>query len=140
MYDIEQINKLMFANPKRIPSYYLRGPPNYLSVLPVTSYQLPVAGNVNNTGNRKQETGNLKLVPVKLFAANVVLPSVEQAIKQIEYAQQQEESNITSNLQCFDPQPIIQSDPAKEFKKEIAKLQKTVLTLQERQSSFWMML
>jgi hypothetical protein len=32
MYDIEQINKILLANPKVIPSYYLRGPPNYLSI------------------------------------------------------------------------------------------------------------
>ncbi len=103
LYDIEQIDKILFANPKRVPSYYLRGAPNYLS-----------------------------FIPVKLFASNGNLPSVQDAINQIE-SNSQQESSITSNLQCFDPQPLIQSEDAKDFKNEIAKIQKTILSLEEEE-------
>lgn len=105
MYDIEQINKILLANPKRIPNYYLRWPPNYLS-------------------------RNL-LAPSRLYAWNSVLPNIEDAIQQIQKSNTNSESSIVSNLQCFDPQPIINSDEAKEFKKEVAKLQKTILSLEE---------
>ncbi len=110
-YDIEQIHKVLFANPKRIRSFYLRWPPNYLS---------------NNI-----------LQPTKLFASNTVsLPNIEDAIKQIkaqDSVAEQAESNITSNLQCFDPLPIVKSDPAKEFKEQIKKLNNDTLDFQEEE-------
>lgn len=103
LYDIEQINKILFANAKRVPSYYLWGAPNYLS-----------------------------FAPTKLFASNSSLPSIQDAINQIQ-SNSAQESSITSNLQCFDPAPIIQSEDAKEFKAEIAKIQKTILSLEEEE-------
>lgn len=103
LYDIEQINKILFANAKKVPSYYLWWAPNYLS-----------------------------FAPTKLFASNSNLPSIQDAINQIQ-SNSAQESSITSNLQCFDPAPIIQSEDAKEFKAEIAKIQKTILSLEEEE-------
>lgn len=118
MYDIEQINKILYANPKRIPKYYLRGPPDYLS-------------KTNTITQPSWVTApSYTLVPSKLFAWNTSVPTIQDAIKQIENSQWPD-SNIVSNLQCFDPAPIIASDDAKLFKKEVEKIKKAKLTLEE---------
>lgn len=132
-YDIEQINKILYANPQRIPTHYLRWPPNYLSK--ATKPQIFKATEHLEETKTSMETwkhGNMEalLLPVKLYAWNISLPNVEDAIQQIESSQQQE-SNIVANLQCFDPAPIIKSDDAKIFKKEIEKIKKWNLSLEE---------
>ena len=74
----------------------------------------------------------MSFAPTKLFASNSNLPSIQDAINQIQ-SNSAQESSITSNLQCFDPAPLIQSEDAEEFKAEIAKIQKTILTLEEEE-------
>ncbi len=118
MYDIEQINKILYADPKRIPNYYLWGPPDYLSK---TSWW--------DKDNAQAMKFTARLVPSKLFAWNIAVPNIEDAIAQIQVSQ--DDSNIVSNLQCFEPTAIIQSDDAKIFKQEVQRLKKAALDLEE---------
>lgn len=70
----------------------------------------------------------------KLYAGNINLPGIEDAINQIKSASQadtQAASNIVSNLQCFDTTPVIQSQPVKEIKQHIAQLQQSILSLEQ---------
>lgn len=123
-YDIEQIHKILFANPKRIRSFYLRWPPSYLS---------KQNNDIQNNQIIHSYANNTILIPSKLYAGNeLTAPNIEDAIKQIK-SSQDEWSTITSNLQCFDPAPIITSDPAKEFKKELKKINNDSLNMQEEQ-------
>lgn len=126
-YDIEQIHKILFANPKRVRSFYLRWPPSYLSKHD--------NNNQNSSAYTSIQNYNYRLLsPSKLYAGNrVQATNIEEAIQDIKNAQEEEWSSITSNLQCFNPSPILQSDKAKEFKQEIKKLNKDTLTLQEEE-------
>ncbi|MBP7008167.1 hypothetical protein KBB05_05730 [Patescibacteria group bacterium] len=73
------------------------------------------------------------LIPSRLYASNAILPSIDDAINQIQSASQADSSTITSNLQCFDPKPILRSPEGEVFKKEIKRLNNNVLSLDDEQ-------
>lgn len=126
-YDISQINTILYANAKRIPTYYLRWPPNYLS-----KTNQPDSQDIQNLSLFNYTRYSI-LIPSRLYASNVILPSIDDAINQIQSASQADSSTITSNLQCFDPKPILRSPEGEVFKKEIKRLNNNVLSLDDEQ-------
>ncbi|HMY80436.1 MAG TPA: hypothetical protein PK048_01155 [Candidatus Absconditabacterales bacterium] len=133
LYDIEQINKVLYANPKRVPTNYLRGPPNYLSINDNQTIGSDTMIGYNKPSYQSSHISPSLLVPIKLYASNTVsLPHIDDAIKSIQASNKTpDESSISSSLQCFDPKPIINSPSGQEFKKALTKLNKEVLTLNE---------
>ena len=121
-YDIEQIHKVLYANPTRIPNYYLRRPLSYED------------DKINNALDTKLVDNKLPLwlIPVNIYAQSDPIQdmSIQDAINQIKWTEQS--TQIVSNLQCLTWVTTANQIPiSDEVKGEIEKIRWDILTFQE---------
>lgn len=123
-YDIEQIHKILYANPTRIPNYYLWRPLSYEDNQGMTSKDTFLAD-----GNAP-----IGLIPVDIYASSdpIGMMDIKDAINQIRSTEWS--SEVVSNLQCLTGVNTANQIPiADQVKKEIEKIKWDIVSFQEEQ-------
>lgn len=121
-YDIEQIHKILYANPTRIPNYYLWRPLWYEDNQPSSNLDYILADNGLP----------LWLIPVDIYAQTDPIQNmnIQDAINQIRWTEQSPQ--IVSNLQCLTWTNTANQIPiSDQVKDEIEKVKWDILTFQE---------